>query len=310
MGDVDRTAREIAADTMGLCRSTALVDTGMRWSTIAGRVEREIWSRPHRGVVDITRQQWTWPRRVMAAILACPPGTLASFRTAAGLYGLPGMPWGGRIEVTTPRRGRTREVPFTVHSTLHPDGGDVREAVPCTGPPRTSVDLARCLDDRSYGRVVREFLRRGDVRPGDVDDEVLQRLPGYARFARFVEREWEAARLPTESLLEDDVLDWLLHRGFSGFVTQHGVEVEDRSDDAAPGATAAYRIDIAWPDRRIALSVIGSRWHADVLSQQADAERRRNLEAAGWTVLEVRADDLHGEAAAYLAKRLRRALSG
>lgn len=309
MADVDRIAREVAAPTMGLCRSTALVATGMRWSTIARRVEREIWARPHRGVVDITRQAWTWPRRVLAALLSCPPGTLASFRTAAGLHDLPGLPRGGRIEVTTPRRGRTREAQFTVHSTLHPDAGIDREGVPCTGPPRTSVDLARCLDDRTYARVVREFLRRGEVRVDDVQDEVLQRLPGHARFARFVEREWATAQLPTESLLEDDAVDWLRRHGFTGFVTQHDVEVDDVSHDAPPGARAAYRIDVAWPGQRVAVSVVGSRWHADALSRAADAQRKHNLEAAGWTVIEVRAGDLHGDAAIHLTQRLRRALS-
>lgn len=309
MADVDRIAREVAAPTMGLCRSTALIARGMRWSTIARRVEREIWARPYRGVVDITRQGWTWPRRVMAALLSCPSGTLASFRTAAGLHDLPGLPRGGRIEVTTPRRGRTRDAQFTVHSTLHPDAGVDREGVPCTGPPRTSVDLARCLDDRSYARAVREFLRRGDVRVDHVDDDVLQRLPGHARFARCVEREWAAAQLSTESVLEDDVVDWLLARGFTGFTTQHDVAVDDVRDGAPTGHRADYRLDVAWPEHRVVVSVVGSRWHADALARAADAQRRRNLEAAGWTVIEVRADDLHGEAALRLADRIHRALS-
>lgn len=308
MVDVDRIAREVAGPTMGLCRSRALVDRGMVWSTIARRVERGIWARAHFGVIDTTLQQWTWPRRVMAAVLACPDGTLASHRTAAGLLDLPGMPRGGRIEVTTPRRGRTREVSFVVHSSLHPDSGTERDGVPCTGPLRTSIDLARVLDDRSYARVVRELLRRGALPLQLPTTAPVTRLPGYARFVATVESEWEAAQLDTESPLEDDVVAWLLEREITGFVTQFGVTVP-LADSDDPERTADYRLDIAWPERKVVVSVLGARWHADHLARQADADRRRNLEAAGWTVIEVRADDLHGVPADQLARRIRRALS-
>lgn len=290
---------------MGLCRSRALVDEGIRWSTITRRIERGVWGRPHFGVVDTTLQAWTWPRRVVAAVLSCPEGTLASHRTAAGFFDLPGISRGGQIEVTTPRRGRTREALFVVHSSLHPDAGVVREGVPCTGPLRTAIDLARTLDDRAYARVVRELLRRGDL-PAELPTMPrIVRLPGYARFAAAFDAEWEAARLRTESPLEDDVVDWLLSRGFDGFVTQHGVTVPVAASDA----TADYRLDIAWPDRKVVVSVLGARWHADHLARAADAARRRDLEAAGWVVIEVRADDLNGSDADRLAQRLRRALS-
>lgn len=304
MADVDRIARDLARPTMGLVRSTDLVEAGMRWETIGRRVQRGIWSRPHRGVVDVTQQTWSWARRVLAATMTCPPGTLASFRTAGGLLGLPGLPRGGRIEVTTPRRGRTRDVPFTVHSTLLRDEGVCADGVPCTTGPRTAVDLARVLDDRSYARVVRELLRRGAVVTDHVEAEDLRRLPGHRRFARAVGREWASARQPVESPLEDDAVAWLLDRGFVGFVTQHPVRVAD----VRTGLPVDYRLDVAWLGPRVVLPVLGARWHADALARAADAERTTNLEAAAWTVVEVRADDLHGAAADQLATRIRRAL--
>ena len=311
MADADRIARKVSGSTMGLCRTRDLVEAGASWNAIARRVEREVWARPHHGIVDTTLQAWTWPRRVLAAVLSCPVGTVASFRTAGGLYDLPGVERGGRIEVTTPRSGRTRDVQFTVHSTMYPDSGTSRGGVPCTRPVRTAVDLARCLGDRPYARIVRELLRRGAIGAGDVHDQTLARLPGHARFAATVETEWDLARLPTESPLEDDVVDWLVRRGLRGFVTQHAVRVPDvaGSNDGEEPQTVAYRLDIAWPERRVAVSVVGARWHADALAREADRIRRENLAAAGWTVVEVRADDLHGAAALSLERRIARAVS-
>lgn len=296
--DIDVTARKVARTTMGLARSSELVDAGIGSSTIARRVTRGVWKRPQRGVVDVTGQAWTWSRRVLAAVLTCPPGSLASHRTAAGLHDLPGMRRAGRIEVTTPRSGRTRDVAFTVHSTLHPDQGTDLDGIPVTRGARTAFDLATCLDDRRFARVTRELLRRGDLLPADVHDPILRHLPGRRRLEACIDREWDNALHRTESVLEDDVVAWLLEHGFDGFVTQHEVTVDEED----------YRLDIAWREAMVVVEVLGARWHADALAREADAERRRQLEEAGWTVIPVRADDLHGAASARLAHRLRTAL--
>ena len=136
---------------------------------------------------------------------------------------------------------------------------------------------------------MRELLRRGDLLPGHVEDETLRRLPGVGRLRRTIRREWDNALHDTESLLEDDVLAWLTQRGLRNFVT---------------------RLDIAWPTRRVAIEVLGARWHADELATAARRHRRQLLEDAGWTIIDVRADDLHGTAAGTLATRLAAVVSG
>lgn len=60
--------------------------------------------------------------------------------------------------------------------------------------------------------------------------------------------------------------------------------------DAAGGFLA--RVDLAWPDRRVALEYDGV-WHADAVQLRADRRRLNRLTAAGWIILHVTADRLH-----------------
>ena len=298
----DRLAREATAASRGLARTNALVAVGLHRSTIARRVATGVWARPHHGVIDVTRQEMDWSRRVLAVVLANPEGTVASHGTAAALHDLPGFGRQGRIEVTTPRPGRMSSVPHTVHSSVRPDPHVTTiEAVPCAGPVRTLVGLATGVPDRVLARAAREALRRGLVTVDDVRDEHLDHLPGTRRLRRVVAREHEAALLSQESPLEGDVIDRLLRLlWLPPFTTQFVLDVDGRR----------LRPDIAWPEHRVLLEVDGGRWHADHLAAAADDERQRLLEAAGWTVLRVSVADLTSdEAWQRVARRLRHALS-
>lgn len=301
MHRIDRLARSLAAPTLGLLRTAELHAAGVPWSSISRRIASGLWERPHHGVADITCQGWDWERRVVAAVLACPSGTLASHRTAAALHDLPGFGRHGRIEVTTPRPGRTRTLPYRVHSTVRPDPGVLLHGVPCTGAARTLVGLGSCVDDRSLARAAREALRRGLLAPGALHDPALDNLPGTVRAREAMVRQLSAALLRQESHLEGDVIDRLVRLDdLPPFTPQHAVEVRGRH----------LRIDLAWPELRVAVEVDGSRWHADHLAGLADAERQRLLETEGWTVLRVSAADLADRAAwTRFVQRLRTAIA-
>jgi very-short-patch-repair endonuclease len=49
------------------------------------------------------------------------------------------------------------------------------------------------------------------------------------------------------------------------------------------------RIDLAYPDRRIAFEYDSDAWHSGVARRHRDAHRRNALRFAGWTVIEVTA---------------------
>lgn len=298
---IDVTARRIAEPTRGLARTRDLCAGGLHGSTVARRVVAGVWERPHPGVIDITCEKWDWARRVLAAVLAKPEGTVASHGTAAALHGLPGFTRSGRIEITTPRAARTSSLPYTVHSSVRPDPGCVIASIPCASSARTLVGLATYVSDRALARAVRDALRRGLVDLTTLHDPALDNLPGTERARTVAQLQASAALLEQESPLEGDVIDRLLALAdLPAFTTQHTVRTAGR----------ALRPDIAWPTQRVVVEVDGGRWHADHLAVSADAERQRLLEDDGWTVLRVSAADLADEASwNRFVARLRAALA-
>ena len=55
------------------------------------------------------------------------------------------------------------------------------------------------------------------------------------------------------------------------------------------GGREIYRLDLAWPDLRIAVEYNGHAAHSG--REEADAARTLDLERRGWIVIEVTADD-------------------
>lgn len=68
----------------------------------------------------------------------------------------------------------------------------------------------------------------------------------------------------------------------------------------------SYRADLAFPGRKV-LVEYQSEYHRDEAQRRRDMTRRSRLEADGWFVIEVNADDLRD--AAELAQRIRRVLA-
>jgi very-short-patch-repair endonuclease len=64
-----------------------------------------------------------------------------------------------------------------------------------------------------------------------------------------------------------------------------------------------YRADIAFPAQRLVLEYQGGH-HQDTEQWRKDVTRRAALEADGWTVLEIAADDVGPELAEMVRDRL------
>lgn len=62
----------------------------------------------------------------------------------------------------------------------------------------------------------------------------------------------------------------------------------------APGGRVRYRLDLAWPELRIAVEYDGYAVHLD--RQMRDASRAEDLRRRGWIVIRVTADDLSNSA--------------
>jgi len=53
-----------------------------------------------------------------------------------------------------------------------------------------------------------------------------------------------------------------------------------------------WRVDFAWPERRLAVEYDGFDWHSSPEALQQDRRKRAALQEVGWTVLSVTADDV------------------
>jgi very-short-patch-repair endonuclease len=222
----------------------------------------------------------SWEMSALAAVLAAGEGAVLSHRSAAVLWGLLDRhAETGPLEATAPHQGRLSGV--TVHRhRLTPAERTRRAGIPVTTPERTLLDLAESIrDSRELGRLCDEALRRHLVTVNQLHAAVrthagpgrrplapmhavlAERVPGYDAGAN----DWEQRM--------DRLWDRL---GLPAAERQHRVRVGRRT----------YRLDRAIVELKIAIEWNGLDPHAFRTQLHNDSQRRAELTAAGWRVLD------------------------
>lgn len=268
-------------------RQHALITTAQASSVGVGRelcsdlVRRGIWERPCRGLYGPVGVAWTWRRRLMAAVLLAPERSLISHRSAAALLGVGGfdapMP-----EITIPRGTRLRRPGIVVHESTDLHLAEVRriDGIPITGPRRLAMDLGAVVSEARYRQSVRELRMRHRITSQGLLHTYLRHKrsgrDGGGALRAWLDRYYAVEGVP-ESGLELVVLDALIDAGLPAPVAQHWVRTP----------IGAFRLDLAWPDLRIAVEVDG-RLHGAPDVTAVDARRDAALEALGWTIIRVR----------------------
>ena len=236
------------------------------------------------GVYRLAGVPVTWKQRAMAACLVAGPGAVVSHRSAAVLWGISGFR-PGRLEITVPVGRSNRNALARVHrSTVK---AVRRDGVPVTTVARTIADLATVVGGDMLEEAVDDVLCRRLV---PLDE--LRRLQGN-RALRAVLEAWHGDALPA-GVAEMRVVRELLAAGLPQPARQHEIR------------EAAARVDLAYPDHRLAMELDGFRWHAGRGPFRSDRRRRNRIEAAGWRLLEAPPEDV-GELVAGAAAILRRA---
>jgi hypothetical protein len=242
---------------------------------------------PWRGVMIERPRASRWEVRAAAALLAVGERAVLSGPTAAVLHGLSAAADPGRIHVTVPYRCRADSRPGLA---VHHDRFAASDVVTRMGMPVFALDFVvaellctaarrtalACADQAlaalpatlrtKFIHAVGHRLEVRDDRRGTVRGEVLLALASGL------------AESPPESWLRLLVVD----SGFPMPVPQF--EVCDL--DGRP----VYRLDLAWPELRVALEYDGYEAHEG--RAEADAERDHRLAGRGWIVIRVRAADL------------------
>jgi hypothetical protein len=150
-----------------------------------------------------------------------------------------------------------------------------------TTPEWTAVEVARALRRPRALATLDAALRSGtcDRRQlrGAADRQAGRR--GIVHVRELI----PLAAPEAESPMESEARLAMLDGGLPPPVLQH--EIVDRN-----GRT--WRVDFAWPERRVALEYDGFDWHSDPEQLRRDRQKRAALQEMGWTVQSIVADDV------------------
>jgi len=294
-----RELRQLAEKQRGLLTTADLHELGITRAARRGYVDRGELVPAGRRVFRIGGVAPT-PRQSLQA-LCLDTGGVASHRSAAWLHRLNGF-GAFPLEVTVARP--LHGAPFgpgRIHTTRHlpPDDLVTVDGVASLSVARTLLSLAALVpDELAFDRVqgaVDEAVALGLA----TDPWLWWRLEKLRRSGRNGVTVFEAILTGraggsvTESWLEREALRVLTAAGIPAPLCQERI---------APRGAFVARVDFLYPDRRLVIEVSGYRFHRTKAQTIADAERRRALTLAGYTVLEYTYDDVVKRPAAMVAE--------
>ena len=257
--------------TRAEARHLGMSDDQIRWRLRSGQ-----WDEVYKGVfgsatIDVTPEQ-----RLLAAVLAAGAGAIASFESAAWLWGLRDRPpERPTITVQAERRPRVRGVVVHRSSDLGPDDVHYCRGVRCASPMRAIVDLAPLVDEDELDAMVDRLLasKRGTV--ATLEGEISRRSGRGKRGARILDRSLRRRALigaPAPSVLESKA-DRLFR---SAGIRPLGSEVKT--------GDGWYRVDYVVACNVI-VEVSGYAYHWSPEQHRRDEQRRNRLTLAGNVVL-------------------------
>jgi hypothetical protein len=233
--------------------------------------------REARGVYRVTGFPSTFAGRVLAA--STRSGGVASHQTAARLWGFHGPGFeGDQIHVTVPHGWHpTPAAGVVVHQTRRDLRGltTVRSGVEVTRPLRTILDVSgQPLDDPQLRGYLDHCIIERLLTIRSLERLLSSKRPGVRGLDRL--RQVVDGACDIDSGAEAELLAVLAGAGIECPVTQFVVRDEGRF---------LGRVDLAWPERRVALELDGYRYHSDSRTFVSDRERGNRIVVAGWTLL-------------------------
>src|SRR3954447_25592777 len=199
--DLDRTVADLARAHHGLFHAGHLRELGVTKAIREQRLHAGRWERVADGVYRINGAPATWRSEILTACWAGGDRALASHRSAAALWDLPG---GTRAyaEILAPRWRRTRTPALVVHESklLTSDDVDAVDAIPVTTIERTIFDLARRNTYSGVDILVDSALRRRLTTlcrlTAACERLATKGRPGAARFRTVIGTRVEEAGIP------------------------------------------------------------------------------------------------------------------
>lgn len=276
----DAVRRHLRENHGVLSRAEAL-EHGLSPSQIARLLGRGEWNRPAPAVYRSSSAPVTWRSEVRAHVLSC--GGLASHRTAAALWRIDGFRQAG-IELTIENGRHLRRSRSTiVHESTQMDlaAPTVVDAIPTTGLARTVLDIAAVVGPRriqwAVDAVIRDRLLQWPDLYSVLVNHSARGRDGCGRLRAVLDVSYGAKVVP-DSRWNRMVADLLVSAGLPAPI--HEVTVKDPVNGRFVG-----RVDLAYPDARLAIECDSVRWHLNRESFERDPRRKNALLLSGWRVL-------------------------
>jgi very-short-patch-repair endonuclease len=224
----------------------------------------------------------SWRQAVRAVLLSCGDHVAASHWTALPLLGSDSVSYIDCIHVIADLPHRIAMEGVIGHRSGLIEHGDVviRDGMRCTSPLRSVIDLSGPMSAKELGKVVDDLLRRKLLQLDALRDRVGRTRPAPGRSVATL-RKVLADRLPGydpgESELEARIVQIVDAHGLPQPAHQHRVSYGGQR----------YRIDFAWPDRKLYLEGNGFGSHMLATDLDSDARRQNDLVLDGWVPIEI-----------------------
>jgi hypothetical protein len=284
---LDRAIAAVAAAHHGVFTVEQTDKLGFKADQREFRVRVGRWVVPHPGVYRIAGLPETWRARLLASCWAAHGLAVASHRSAAELWALPG----GRtdiVEITCHRWRRAHVAELVVHETklLLQEDVETVDGIPTTSVEQTLLGLAAVVSPGTVEMALDRALRLRLTTQGRLESFV--RCKGKrGRNGVGVLRELLRGRDPLagipESAMETKLKRLLRRHGLPTPVFQYVIRDGDRF---------VARVDAAYPDRHIAIEFDSYEHHTGTLALVRDTDRRNRLMQIGWNTVTFTSADL------------------
>jgi hypothetical protein len=281
----------LAARQHGVVARRQLRDLGLTAGAIGRRLRGGRLHALHPGVYAVGHTSMTQQGRWLAAVLFCGPGAVLSHRSAAALWGIRD-PTSGPVEVTAPKKSRSREAIRRHFAALPPDEIRKHDGISVSSVPRTLFDLATVLPAPAVESALRqsEYLRLHDRLSLP---HLLDRYPrhrGAKAIRACLSRRREASGNPH---------GWLEER-FLPFLDCHRLPRPQLNVWLEVGGRR-HQVDCLWPDVGVVVELDGFAAHGTRVAFSEDRARDRRLRVAGYAVTRVAPEQLDEEPGALAA---------
>lgn len=281
MNQVDLVIADTALRQHGVFTREQAVAAGATRAMIRHRLATGRWGRLYSRIFRMSGSPGTWDQTLFAAWLAAGDGAVVSHLASADLWDMPG---GRRVlEISVPGDRRLALPNVHLHRASNLDAVDrvERGGVLVTTPTRTVIDLCGELDRADFERLLDHALARRMTTP----DHLRRRCGALGRRGRHAVVRLEAIldarpaiRRAPESEFERRLLALLARTAGPEPIPQHEVRLPDGR---------RVRLDVAWPERKLALEADSYVHHSSLTDWSADHVRNAALTAMGWRILPI-----------------------